>query len=150
MHCLPTVTVSPAPSWASISNIPPPRSLPWFFQLEIFASFCAIYLYSSSFFFCFFVFASVLSSSVLYWIMWFFFPCLFSLVCLYFRHKDFCCLWLSSSHRRASSFFFFFKWIYSIDLNSGNILQILLHVCVFQFHSFRDDSYSKKLMRFVV
>lgn len=126
MHCLPTVTVSPAPSWASISNIPPPRSLPWFFQLEIFASFCAIYLYSSSFFFCFvffcfFVFASVLSSSVLYWIMWFFFPCLFSLVCLHFRHKDFCCLWLSSSHRRASSFFFFLNefiqltWIQGIS-----------------------------------
>lgn len=46
--------------------------------------------------------------------------------------------------------FKFLKFIYLTELNSKNILQILLHVWVLQFHSFADNSYSKKLVWFVV
>lgn len=67
--------------------------------------------------------------------------------CLDSKDKNFGFLWISFSHGGTSKFF---KLIYSIDLNSENILQILLYVWVLQFYSFGDNTYSKKLVWFVV
>ena len=138
-----TTQANPTLSWAPISNAPPPRSHLWFCQREIITSF---FDFSMDLFY----YINLMQQCIiLSYMLSDFFPHLFSflLFCLHFKDKDFCYLWISYSHGVTSKFW---NWTYSIDLDSKNILQILLHVWVLQFHSFGDNSYSKKLVWFVV
>lgn len=147
MHCFACCNSQPWPFLGIYFTCPFSKEPFMICQLEIITPF----FNSSMVFVCTSFITSVLYSSILYWIIslvdFFFQFVLFLSHCLDSKDKNFGFLWISFSHGGTSKFF---KLIYSIDLNSENILQILLYVWVLQFYSFGDNTYSKKLVWFVV